>query len=498
MRVTKDQSKVPKNDQKNPPIENKDRKNTKPRKKVKKSKDKEPKKTGKDASNKSIADKKTLKEDKKSGKKRKRDDSIEVIPKKVKAKSTEDEANTQTKEILLKSENDIMPSILNKNLDQTTENNVSTNAIDVNKIPDEKQNEEICVRTPEILENQIDLVSSPKNNNSDTLDSKDVYDQKNKINNCEPDDKKEAIECGSVDNQKKVEKKLNKKIESLQGQIKKLKQSLETEKEKAENYRTQYLEKDEKLEALRDLNCQMQQKVLERVDEYAKADINPFACIIKTEATVGDERKSDNTIHCGNDVWIKKNSYCNAVNKAQKSKNSYSTFVKEVSATIVGDEVLEVSNPTGRTCNRTTKAKISQGMQVQEKQKIDGVLMGAIAGIFSFYLSKVKHMDPISASKELKLVGQYVGQKCNDLCRPKTDKKSNNKKTTAKKKEKKKESETEEKDTEESDSEESDSEDNSSNDTSEDSSKNSSTSDEDKFHFFCQYLIFTSYQFLIS
>ncbi|KAL7290609.1 hypothetical protein TKK_0015371 [Trichogramma kaykai] len=154
------------------------------------------------------------------------------------------------------------------------------------------------------------------------------------------------------------------------------------------------------------------------------ADINPFANLIKSDVSVGHIRRSDNTIHCGNKIYIPTTAYYNAINKAAKAKNPSSMFVKEIAVAIIGIETLKTSNPTGRTCNRTTKKKLSQGIEVIPKKKIDEALMGAVVGIFQHYLAEVRKMDPVTAHHELKSVAAYVSQKGSDLNRESNSKKT--------------------------------------------------------------------------
>uniref|UniRef100_A0ABD2W9M3 BEN domain-containing protein n=1 Tax=Trichogramma kaykai TaxID=54128 RepID=A0ABD2W9M3_9HYME len=129
-------------------------------------------------------------------------------------------------------------------------------------------------------------------------------------------------------------------------------------------------------------------------------------------------------IHCGNKIYIPTTAYYNAINKAAKAKNPSSMFVKEIAVAIIGIETLKTSNPTGRTCNRTTKKKLSQGIEVIPKKKIDEALMGAVVGIFQHYLAEVRKMDPVTAHHELKSVAAYVSQKGSDLNRESNSKKT--------------------------------------------------------------------------
>ncbi|KAL7290769.1 hypothetical protein TKK_0015516 [Trichogramma kaykai] len=282
----------------------------------------------------------------------------------------------------------------------------------------------------------------------------------------------DAVKVNKKESSEKKIKELTIKLSKALKDAKKFESKWKDEKNNNLEYRETIRKKNDELKSVRDLNHQWQFKVLEKVDDYAKAEVNPFTSIIKSDASIGTLRLSNRTgderpvmmMHCGNNIWIEEVAYHNAKNKGANAKNTFSQFVKEIACSIIGIEGLTEATPTGKPCNRTIKAKQKAGIEVKAKKKIDPILLGAVYDklnlIFSFcifkhYLAKEKNMDPIQAAAELKKVHSYLSQKNHDLNSKKIAKNGPNsdkkKKTRVNKRSKKMQKDKEESESEEED-----------------------------------------------
>ncbi|XP_032457976.1 uncharacterized protein LOC116738685 [Nasonia vitripennis] len=144
--------------------------------------------------------------------------------------------------------------------------------------------------------------------------------------------------------------------------------------------------------------------------------------ISTTEAALGFIRKIDDTIHCGNNVYISHKAYDNAKNDAHKNEKAdkllsgYSAFVRNVAMSIIGAETLMKSSVTGKKCNR---------LNTTPKEKLDPKLVGAVYGIFEYYLKTEKQFNEVDIALHKKHVGGYIAQKCCDVNRKKSTKPQN-------------------------------------------------------------------------
>uniref|UniRef100_A0ABD2WAJ7 BEN domain-containing protein n=1 Tax=Trichogramma kaykai TaxID=54128 RepID=A0ABD2WAJ7_9HYME len=240
----------------------------------------------------------------------------------------------------------------------------------------------------------------------------------------------DAVKVNKKESSEKKIKELTIKLSKALKDAKKFESKWKDEKNNNLEYRETIRKKNDELKSVRDLNHQWQFKVLEKVDDYAKAEVNPFTSIIKSDASIGTLRLSNRTgderpvmmMHCGNNIWIEEVAYHNAKNKGANAKNTFSQFVKEIACSIIGIEGLTEATPTG---------------------------------IFKHYLAKEKNMDPIQAAAELKKVHSYLSQKNHDLNSKKIAKNGPNsdkkKKTRVNKRSKKMQKDKEESESEEED-----------------------------------------------
>ncbi|XP_058809440.1 uncharacterized protein LOC131674647 [Phymastichus coffea] len=154
-----------------------------------------------------------------------------------------------------------------------------------------------------------------------------------------------------------------------------------------ESYRNLSITKQKELQKWQDLNAQLQNKIYEKVDEYASRDINPFEQIAKGDADVGYLRKSDNM---------------------NKKGSEYSGFVRHIAETIFGTETLKNSSVTGKQSGRT---------KAPAKPKLDPKLLGAVIGIFKYYLAIEVKLDPVRVAQEVKSTGEHIASKIADMNR---------------------------------------------------------------------------------
>ncbi|XP_031781006.1 uncharacterized protein LOC103317086 [Nasonia vitripennis] len=130
----------------------------------------------------------------------------------------------------------------------------------------------------------------------------------------------------------------------------------------------------------------------------ASRKINPFSARSLGDVALGFVNEK-NEIHCGNNYYMDKVKYDEEVNKAcaAKPKDQYCKFVKNVTSTIVGLEALKNCSVTGRKCNRLPNTT--------PKQKIDPDKLSTVYGIFEYFLTNVKKVDPI----EIEIAQTKVG-----------------------------------------------------------------------------------------
>ncbi|XP_023319346.1 uncharacterized protein LOC111694656 [Trichogramma pretiosum] len=175
------------------------------------------------------------------------------------------------------------------------------------------------------------------------------------------------------------------------------------------------------IEKLLDLNKGLQEKVLDKMDEYASRQINPYSCRIRGDIPVGYIRTDTNQIYCGNDVWMNLTHYYQAKNNAASGKpnTEYNRFVKTVAEFIFGKDELARCSVKGQRCN-AIKGSIA-------KPALDSRNLSAVHDIFAHYLEDVRKKNTVEIYHELQRVGEYINSKMSDL-QPKK------KRATAKKK----------------------------------------------------------------
>uniref|UniRef100_A0ABD2WBD1 BEN domain-containing protein n=1 Tax=Trichogramma kaykai TaxID=54128 RepID=A0ABD2WBD1_9HYME len=107
------------------------------------------------------------------------------------------------------------------------------------------------------------------------------------------------------------------------------------------------------IEKLLDLNKGLQEKVLDKMDEYGCRQINPYSCRIKGDIPVGYIRTDTNQKYCGNGVWMNLAHYYQTKNNAAAGKpnTEYSRFVKTAAEFIFGKDELARCSVKGQRCN---------------------------------------------------------------------------------------------------------------------------------------------------
>uniref|UniRef100_A0ABD2W9Y4 BEN domain-containing protein n=1 Tax=Trichogramma kaykai TaxID=54128 RepID=A0ABD2W9Y4_9HYME len=199
-------------------------------------------------------------------------------------------------------------------------------------------------------------------------------------------------------------------LEAKEKEIKQLKKKLNDAKDSIERYKILLMDKHKEVQKYQQVNLDLQIKILDRVDENDSKAIDVVTGKPASEAAVGYVRKHDNQIHCGNNIYICKNSYDNARNKAASSKggteNGLSKFVKDISTVIFGSETLKMSSVTGKPCNRYKSAA---------KPALDSMKLNSVYAIFKFYMSDTLQYDPVRIAQETTHVGTYIAQKIQDL-----------------------------------------------------------------------------------
>ncbi|XP_031781007.1 pheromone-processing carboxypeptidase KEX1-like [Nasonia vitripennis] len=94
--------------------------------------------------------------------------------------------------------------------------------------------------------------------------------------------------------------------------------------------------------------------------------------------------------------------------KKNKKGSEYSGFVRHIAETIFGSETLKNSSVTGRQSGRT---------KAPAKPKLDPKLLGAVIGIFQYYLVVEVKLDPVRVSQEVKSTGEHIASKIADMNR---------------------------------------------------------------------------------
>uniref|UniRef100_A0ABD2W7V5 BEN domain-containing protein n=1 Tax=Trichogramma kaykai TaxID=54128 RepID=A0ABD2W7V5_9HYME len=202
------------------------------------------------------------------------------------------------------------------------------------------------------------------------------------LNNLESD--KKNLKRKSTDQR---DKGLIKKLKDAESVIKDLKTTIK--------------EKDDEIKVLRLRNGGLQDQILDRMEEYAARQINPYCSKIKGDLPIGRINFETNKIYCGNNFWLDTAVYFEAVTVAASGleKKRFNRYTVTIARKLFGTEIKQYS-VTGRACNSVPDSV--------PRPPLDPAKLMAIHNIFKFYCEDVLKKDSVEIRLLLHKVNGYI------------------------------------------------------------------------------------------
>ncbi|XP_023318972.1 glutamic acid-rich protein-like [Trichogramma pretiosum] len=191
-----------------------------------------------------------------------------------------------------------------------------------------------------------------------------------------------------------------------QGLIKKLKDAESVIKD----LKTTIKEKDDEIKVLRLRNGGLQDQILDKMEEYAARQINPYCSRIKGDLPIGRINFETNKIYCGNNFWLDAPVYFEAVTVAASGleKTRFNRYTATIARKLFGTEIKQYS-VTGRACNSVPDSV--------PRPPLDPAKLMAIHNIFQFYCEDVLKKDSVEITLLLHKVNGYISTMITDARR---------------------------------------------------------------------------------